>query len=235
MGEAAGAQHSIEAEFKAFVAEHAFPCLGAKAAMNSGSYVIVALGEMATAATSRALATGLEEFVHSKLRHESDYATFVAIFAAPEKPGELEFEQLLWSQLHQLHEIDSARYSWDPAVSNDPDDPRFSFSFGGQALYVVGMHPGSSRFSRRFRYPTLVFNPHEQFERLREEGKWRRLQGAIRARDIELQGEVNPMLSDFGEKPESRQYSGRMVEENWRAPFRAKETAPPARCPFHRR
>ena len=95
--------------------------------------------------------------------------------------------------------------------SSDPADPHFSFSFGGQALYVIGMHAKSSREARRFRWPALVFNPHEQFERLRADGKWKHMQETIRHRDLVLQGTINPMLSDFGEHSEARQYSGRIV------------------------
>src|SRR5207244_1714681 len=93
------------------------------------------------------------------------YATFVAIFERPCLTGEVEFEHLLWKQLRLLHEHEAAEHGWDPAVSADPADPHFSFSFGGQALYVIGMHANSSREARRFPWPALVFNPHEQFER----------------------------------------------------------------------
>ena len=41
---------------------------------------------------------------------------------------------------------------------------------------------------------------------------------------MQLQGSINPMLSDFGEATEARQYSGRAVEDDWRAPFAAGET-----------
>ena len=159
---------------------------------------------------------------------QSEYATFVAIFERPRNLDELQFENLFWQQLRALHALDAAHFDWDPNVRSDPADPHFSFSFGGQALYVIGLHANSSRQARRFRWPTLVFNPHEQFERLRADGKWKRMQETIRMRDRELQGTINPMLSDFGEASEARQYSGRAVEENWRAPFKAVER----KCPF---
>ena len=42
----------------------------------------------------------------------------------------------------------------------------------------------SSRLARRFRWPTLVFNPRAQFERLRADGRFERLRGPrARARD----------------------------------------------------
>jgi FPC/CPF motif-containing protein YcgG len=158
----------------------------------------------------------------------SEYATFVAIFERPREVDEIVFERLFWKQLRALHDHDAARFEWDPHVSADPADPHFSFSFAGQALYVIGMHANSSREARRFPWPALVFNPHEQFERLRADGKWKRIQETIRSRDLELQGSINPMLSDFGEKSEARQYSGRAVEDNWEAPFPGIER----KCPF---
>ena len=64
-----------------------------------------------------------------------------------------------------------------------------------------------------------MFNPHAQFGRLRGEGRFRRIQQAIREREIAVQGSLNPNLADFGERSEARQYSGRAVEEEWRCPF----------------
>ena len=225
---------SLEAQFASFVRGRSFPCLGAKAAFNSGSYLFKAYDELASSESSGTLATDLKAFTASRMPQESAYATFIAVFRAPANVSEKTFEKLLWSQLQQLIDTQSKEQRWDPSVSPDPADPRFSFSFGGRALYVVGMHSRSSRLARRFPWPVLVFNPHEQFERLRTDGKWRRMQAAIRKRDFSLQGDINPMLSDFGEVSESRQYSGRAVEKEWKAPFDShtdiqKSTG---RCPF---
>ena len=211
-----------EAAFRQFVLDAAFPCLGAKAAFNSDSETIRIFDELGSAESTKALADALNGFSPA-----TEYATLIAIFERPRNIGELEFENLLWQQLRLLHKHD-AHSEWNPDVASDPADPHFSFSFGGQALYVIGMHANSSREARRFPWPTLVFNPHEQFERLRADGKWRRMQETIRERDRDLQGTINPMLSDFGVQSEARQYSGRAVEENWRAPFPAAQR----KCPF---
>ena len=157
--------------------------------------------------------------------NENEFSSFVVVFRGPLDLTEREFETCLWLQLRQLHEAD--RSDWDTGVSPDPNDPHFSFSFAGQAFYVIGMHAHSSREARRFPWPTLVFNPHEQFERLRTEKKWKRMQQLIRGREFALQGTINPMLSDFGEQSEARQYSGRVVEEDWQAPFSVEK-----KCPF---
>ena len=218
-----------EAAFRELVSWPEFPCLGAKAALNSDSHTIKVFAELGSLEATNALASALYDFTATAFgQGTGEYATFIAIFKYSRQLTERQFEELLWKQLRLLHERDAAQFDWDPQVASDPADPHFSFSFGGQALYVIGMHAQSSREARRFPWPVLVFNPHSQFERLRGNGKWKRMQEVIRQRDLELQGSINPMLSDFGEQSEARQYSGRAVEEDWRAPF--QPTQP--RCPF---
>jgi FPC/CPF motif-containing protein YcgG len=217
-----------ETAFREFVLRPEFPCLGAKAALNSNGCSLCVFPELGSAAATTMLATALYDFTASEVTTANEYATFVAIFEGPQELDEIEFENLFWQQLRALHQRDAAHFDWDPNVRSDPVDPHFSFSFAGQALYVIGMHANSSREARRFPWPALVFNPHEQFERLRADGKWKRMQESIRNRDLALQGSINPMLSDFGQQSEARQYSGRAVEENWQAPFQPVER----KCPF---
>jgi FPC/CPF motif-containing protein YcgG len=90
----------------------------------------------------------------------------------------------------------------------------------GQAFFVVGLSPQGERWARRFPWPTLVFNAHEQFEQLRRSGQFSRIRERIRERDVELEGEANPNLADFGNHTEARQYSGREVERDWTCPVR---------------
>ncbi len=213
------------AAFRELVLDPEFSCLGAKAAMNEESYGFAVFNEMVTKDATRALSGELVRFTHSETLKEKEFSTLVAVFQRPLNLTEYEFETCLWLQLRQLHRVDRA--GWDPHVSSDPADPHFSFSFAGQAFYVIGMHANSSRAARRFPWPTLVFNPHEQFQRLRNEGKWQRMQHAIRAREIALQGNINTMVNDFGDESDARQYSGRAVQDNWMAPFPAR-----AKCPF---
>lgn len=81
------------------------------------------------------------------------------------------------------------------------------------------MHPKASRLARTSLYPTMVFNLHEQFTRLRTRGKFETMKQAIRTRETAFQGSINPMLASFGENSEARQYSGRAVPDNWVCPF----------------
>ena len=105
---------------------------------------------------------------------------------------------------------------WADDVATDPDDPRFSLSLGGHPFFVIGLHPLASRIARRFEAPALVFNSHRQFDRLRADGRYAKMQAATRQRDLALQGSLNPNLADFGAAAETRQYSGRAVEADWR-------------------
>lgn len=206
---------AMHGAFRAFVLDPQYTCMGARSAVHSGSYrlgVYDRLGEK-SAALGRDLAcftAGLEEIGGA-------FATFVALFKRPQDLDEAAFERSLWAQLQALHDVDAA--TWDPRVSADPGDPRFAFSFAGMALFVIGLHPGSARVSRRFPWPALVFNPHAQFDRLREGGKYVRMQAVIREREQALQGDINPALGDFGVASEARQYSGRLVEPGWAPPF----------------
>lgn len=215
-------------KFRELVKRSDFSCVGAKAALNDEKYGFAVYDELAGNEATAGVCRDLCQFVQSEMIRSSEYSTFVAVFQSPVGLTEKEFEDRLWRQLRRLHSADTKHFDWDTGVSHRPADPHFSFSFAGQAFYIVGMHPNSSRWARRFPWPALVFNPHEQFERLRIDGKWKRMQRTIRAREVALQGSTNPMLSDFGEQSEARQYSGRIVADNWTAPFPDGEE----KCPF---
>jgi len=211
-----------DAAFRAFVSDPRFPCLGGASVARRRSYRLHVYGALGSARSAAPLARDLDAFVHQTRAEGSGVRAFIAVF--PERPpaSEKMFERRLWTQLQLLHDRDDPTVPWDPALRADPDDPRFAFSFAGRAFFIVGLHDRSSRLSRRFRWPTLAFNPHAQFERLRAEGRYARYQALIRERDIALQGTINPTLADFGERSAASQYSGRATE-------------PELRCPFHRR
>jgi FPC/CPF motif-containing protein YcgG len=212
--------------FNAFVADPRYPCLAAKGLGGRDDYELHVFGSLGSAPASRALAARLGAFARDARRLGRDDAltAFVAVFPRHRPRGEAEFERRLWKQLQQLHDRDDPAPGWDRSVSDDPDDPRFAFSFAGCALFVIGLHPDSSRLARRFAWPTLVFNPHVQFERLRDQGLFERLRDRIRERDAALQGSINPSVADFGEVSEARQYSGRdTTNRSWRCPFHPRK------------
>ena len=168
----------VDREFRAFVENPRFSCLAAQGVVHSGRYTIgvyASVGSQEINSTDR-LARDLAAFItEPDADTDAGFRSFVAVFPDDAPADEIEFERRLWQQLQLLHERESPDTPWDQTVSDDPEDPRFAFSFAGRALFVVGLHPESSRIARRFRWPTLVFNPHEQFERLRARGKFERL------------------------------------------------------------
>ncbi|MDQ6642865.1 MAG: YqcI/YcgG family protein [Chloroflexota bacterium] len=209
----------VHDSFRALVLSPQFSCVGAKAAMNRGDYRMGMYSKMNTPGTNAGLARDLFAFVQEQPLIDSNFTTFIASFAEPHPVDEVDFERLLWQQLQSLHDLDAPLHPWDPSVSSDPANPAFSFSFAGRAFFIVGLSPASSRWTRRFAWPTLVFNAHTQFEQLRECGKYKSMQATIRAREYALQGSFNALLSDFGEQSEARQYAGRSVEQGWQCQF----------------
>ncbi len=145
--------------------------------------------------------------------------SFAATFDGAITGGEEGFERLLWKQLRLMHEYDRESSAWNPDVSSDPADSEFSMSIAGRAFFVVGMFPQASRLARRSPLPCLVFNFHDQFVAFKNSGKYAGMQKVIRARDMSLQGSINPVLARFGEASEARQYSGRAVPADWVCPF----------------
>lgn len=197
-----------------------FSCVAGQTAWSQGTIVHRHYGTLAASATTIALFADLSDFAEHKDDIDLLLASFVSTFQGPRDVDELEFERLVWEQLQLLHDLDATQFSWSPLVDADPTSDRFGFSFAGHPFFVVGMHANSSRLTRRFSYPALVFNSHVQFERLKERGMYQRIQRTVRDRELTLQGSVNPNLADFGEVSEAVQYSGRAVPANWRCPFR---------------
>jgi FPC/CPF motif-containing protein YcgG len=198
-----------------------FTCDGAKAAFRRGTYAFGFYESLIAPGPIAGLARDLYAFVTGLATAEPLFTSFVASFEGPHPADEEHFERLLWQALQQLNEWDRQFHDWDPRVSADPASANFSFSFAGAALFVVGLHAASSRVARRFAWPTLVFNPHGQFDTLRASGRYRRFQHVIRRAEVALQGTTNPMLSDHGAESQARQYSGRHVDAGWRCPFHA--------------
>ena len=220
-GRATQLQEFVHDSFRALVLNPGFSCVGAKAAIRGGTYRTGLYGSLGSPGATAGLARDLFSFVEEQGELGGAFTTFVAFFTGPNVASEADFEELLWAQLQSLHEEDRRHHRWSPSVSSDPEDPEFAFSFAERAFFVVGLHPASSRFARRFAWPTLVFNSHHQFDRLREEGGYVRMQEVIRSRERKLQGSLNPNLADFGARSEARQYSGRRAEGGWRCPFHA--------------
>lgn len=212
---------SSKKEYDNFILENDHPCLMAQTVFSMDQVDFHEYGNFGSIETAHLILKDLRQYVEKYNFDSNDFLTFMAVFKGRKEYSEEEFEELLWQQLQYLHEEDN--FPWDPSVKPDPENPDFSFSLIGKAFYIVGMHPNSSRKARQAPYPTLVFNLHWQFERLREMNTYQKVRDKIRERDSELQGSINPMLEDFGERSEARQYSGRKVGDEWKCPFLHKK------------
>src|SRR5690606_15571720 len=194
--------HHAEPERSAAFLRHVeaatFPCVGAKAALAQGAIRPIELGPLGDRANDAPLLDALGAFrrrIEALPEDATVVHSLVALFDGPTDTDELRFEALLWSRLQRLHRLDARRgNAWVPDVSRDPDDPRFSLSLAGHPYFVIGLHPGASRIARRFAWPALVFNSHRQFDRLRRDGRYAKMQRATRKRDLALQGSINPNL-----------------------------------------
>ncbi|MAN58236.1 MAG: hypothetical protein CMC08_00190 [Flavobacteriaceae bacterium] len=207
----------MEKAFRSFILEADHPCIMAQTVFTMDDVSMLTFPEMGTQATTASLYAAIEEYLQEYDFESNTFKTLIAVFPKASFATEEEFEIALWAQLQQLHNIDSR--PWDDAVSTDPDSSEFSFSIAGKAFYIVGMHPNSSRKARQAPYPTIVFNLHWQFEKLRDMGTYANVRDKIRERDEALQGSINPVLRDFGEDSEAKQYSGRHVSDQWKCPF----------------
>lgn len=212
-----------EEELRERIADPAFPCVGAKSALARGTLKTIVCHSLASGWDDVRIHSELLEWAQAYKRDPEGLRSLAVVFVQPRDLGEAAFEEMMWERIQSFADKDHwLGQSYDHRVSADPDDPHFSLSFGGEAFFVVGLHPRASRPARRFAFPTLVFNLHAQFEHLREEGRYERMRERIIERDVELAGSTNPMLARHGEASEARQYSGRVVSEDWECPFRDK-------------
>lgn len=193
--------------------------MAAKAAQAQNNISCMVLENMEDDNCDRRIVDFLYRFVDEFRSIGAIYHSAALIFEGPTHLNEEEFDALLWKRLQSISNLDAANYGYDQRVSCDPQSPHFSFSLKEEALFIVAMHPQSSRPARRFVHPVLVFNPHQQFETLRKTNHFETMKEVVRKRDKEFSGSVNPMLEDFGTASEVLQYSGRVYNEKWKCPL----------------
>lgn len=202
-----------------------FPCVAAHEASNKNTIKCFVADHMACPKDDEDILGFLYNFVDEYRNTVTGYHSSVILFKEPRLMTEEMFDTLLWKRLQAIADLDAEHYDYDSRVSPDTSSPQFSFSIKEEAFYIIGMHSNSNRKARQFEYPALVFNPHAQFEKLREEHHYPKMQQIVRKRDITYSGSVNPMLADFGNAPEVFQYSGRQYDKEWKCPLNLKHDA----------
>ncbi|MCT8340983.1 YqcI/YcgG family protein [Flavobacteriaceae bacterium TK19130] len=210
-------ENELAERLEDFILGNDHPCIMAQTVFKMKKTTIKRYHTLGTEASAIEIYNDIKSYLTSYDFNSNEFQTFIATFPENSVANEQEFEKLLWKQLQAIHEVDTD--PWDASVSSNPDDSKFSFSIGGEAFFIVGMHPQSSRKARRTPFPVIVFNLHWQFEKLRKMGAYERVRDTIRNRDKALQGTINPVLKDYGDDTETKQYSGRAVEDDWKCPF----------------
>ncbi|MDQ3142714.1 MAG: YqcI/YcgG family protein [Bacteroidota bacterium] len=213
-------QQDIIDEFLAFIHDKTYPCIGAKAAATKQQIQCLVIDHMASSKDDPHILQFLYQFVEDIRNSDEIFQSAAIIFKEPDILTEEIFEELLWQRLQSLADFDAQNYSYDPRVNKDPTSAFFSFSLMEEAFFIIGLHPSSSRISRQFNYPTLVFNPHVQFEKLRASHRYEPMKEIVRSRDLTFSGSINPMLDDFGNTSEVYQYSGKKYDASWKCPLK---------------
>lgn len=215
-------QEEIEKQYIDFISNRLFPCIGAKTAQSKNQARCMVAGNMACPAHDQQILDFMYDFTDDYRSVGGNFHSAAIIFTGPGNITETIFETLLWQRLQSLADLDAAQYPYDGRVSSDPSSTDFSFSLKEEAFFIIGIHPSSSRPARRFQYPVLVFNPHAQFENLKDSSKYENMKQAIRKRDMGFSGSVNPMLSDHGRASEIIQYSGKNYITPLKCPLNIK-------------
>jgi FPC/CPF motif-containing protein YcgG len=212
-----------DAQFRELMLGGSYPCLGAMSAVRRGEYRLrrhPPLGSVAAVARCTADLTALIRDFPVTTR---PVAILVAVFAGPADMDEAAFESRVWTQLDGIRQLGGAP---SPHLAGrDEDDP--AFGFGDRDFFVVGLSPAASRRARRFPWPTLVFNALTHSAQLQRQGLYDRMRDRIRARDLRLQGSLNPNL----ERSSVAQFSGRDVGDGWWCPAAFADPAPRRRTP----
>ena len=211
----------LKYDFGNFIENNSFPCLMAKSVVMNENVNLVDYHYFNGSHKQllRDLAIYLKKAGNAD---DHDYRSFVAVFSREKFNDELSFEEKFWEYMQQLSNFDPK--PWSEEISDDPESKDFAFSLLETPFYLIGLHSNSSREARQFKHTAIVFNLHQQFEHMRSMGIYTSVRDKIRSRDIDLQGFINPMLEDFGEDSQAKQYSGRAVDDNWTCPFSNSKT-----------
>ena len=206
-------------EIRNFVLQKNYPCVAAVKSVTADEFLVGHYKDFGSGRHWRELRADLENFIIEQEKTNSTYLTFWAVYSGKNQFSEQDFENRLWNELSHLSSVEQRENDWATLNMSDPQNPGFCLSLNGKAFFVVGLHPQSSRLGRRFSSPALVFNVIEQFENLENEGAYDPMKRAIRKRDLQFQGTVNPMVEKHGDKWESIQFSGQQNPDNWKCPF----------------
>ncbi len=217
----------VDVQIKLLLDQKSYPCVAAIQSLHRKDYCIKTYTDFGKVYHRSDLRNELLKFLKNYQQTHSQYFSLWAVFEDYESLSEDQFEKLLWNELSALTSTETSAADKDPRFSLDPIKKDFCFSLGGQAVFVVGLHPQSSRKARRFPWPALIFNAYEQFDQLIAQEKYQPMIETIRRREIEFQGDVNPMVLQHNDLWESIQFSGKNNSPEWKCPFQFRKSEKP--------
>ena len=219
-------QNSLFQNIRNLVMQPNYPCVSAVSSFLKNDYMIENYPEFGSGKAAERLYADLLHFKNEQRLTQAPFYSFWAVYEDSEVTSEDEFEEKLWLELSAVHSYEvkkcaeeDTELNWDPKFSSNPHDKNFCFSVGGDAYFVVGMHPHSSRKARHFPYPILIFNLYTQFEDLFQKNTFEPLAKINRLREMKFQGSINPMVEKHAQEWESIQFSGKKNDDQWKCPF----------------
>ena len=218
-------ENHVDMEIKRLLTQKNYPCVAALQSYHRKDYWVKTYEDFGERYQRPELRRDLLSYLEEYKKTESQHFSFWAVFNDLKNLNEDQFEMQMWNELSSLSSAESRSQDYDPRFSDDPLNKNFCFSIGGKAFFVVGLHPESSRRSRRFPWPALVFNTFEQFDTLKTNNQYDSMTKVNRLRDKSYQGDANPMVLLYSEIWESIQFSGKKNEASWKCPFHFRNVA----------
>jgi FPC/CPF motif-containing protein YcgG len=210
------------AEIRDKVLDEAFPCTFGTVAQRRGE-ILYAFIEPASL---RAALVAYTDFLRPLAPVVASLTPLAVVMPPLTGFSEREYFEYGWSLLQRLHDDDP--HPWPARIPREPDDPKWSYCFGGLPLFVnfktpVHVNRRSRRTARSF---MLLFQSRDGFDVVAGDSPQGR-----RARDlIRRKLAAYDAVSVF---PELAHYATAANRE-WRQYFVPEDNAPLAgECPFH--
>jgi len=132
----------LEKDLLERVGDAAFPCLGAKSALARGTLKVLACHSLCSTWDDLRIHRELLGWAIDYASQPEGLRSLAVVFEGPLDLDEAAFERAMWNRIQSFADKDHwLGLPYDARVSADPDDPHFSLSFGGEAFFVIGLHP----------------------------------------------------------------------------------------------
>lgn len=206
-----------------------FPCIPATKGHQQNRFRYGFVSNLYDTASAKELASLLLEY--TRCCREIGTYTSLIIFYEPfpeltEQTNINLYEQLFWTQLIQLNEMDSIE--WPIHIPLDPSDPLWEFCFHGEQYFMYSATPShKNRQSRHFPYFMLAITPRWVLEEVnKNQSMASKIKANIRKRLLDYDSiPIHPDLNSYGQ------------EDNfeWKQYFLHDDDSSLTECPFHSR